>query len=116
MRSVLADLDLVLSTSRSEGLPVALIEAAAAGKPVVATNVGGVAEIVMHERTGWLGGSVDELAYGLAQYLDAPPAALPALAIRARMRVEKNHSASALADRLDALYKSMLEESSCASS
>jgi glycosyltransferase involved in cell wall biosynthesis len=115
MRPVLADLDLVLLTSRSEGLPVALIEAAAAGKPVVATNVGGVDELVMHERTGWLAASVDELAYGVAQYLDAPPALLPALAIRSRVRVEKNHSATALADRLESLYKSMLEETSCAS-
>jgi glycosyltransferase involved in cell wall biosynthesis len=115
MRPVLADLDLVLLTSRSEGLPVALIEAAAAGKPVVATNVGGVGEIVMHERTGWLGAGVDELAYGLAAYLDAPAALFPALATRARMRVEKNHSAPALADRLASLYKSVLEETSCAS-
>lgn len=115
MRPVLADLDCVLLTSRSEGLPVALIEAAGAGKPVVAMNVGGVGEIVMHERTGWLGSSVDELAYGLAAYLDAPPALFPALAMRARMRVEKNHSAAALADRLASLYKSVLEETSCAS-
>jgi hypothetical protein len=70
--TVLADLDLVLLTSRSEGLPVALIEAAAAGKPVVSTNVGGVSEIVVTERTGWLGESVDELAFGMAQFLDNP--------------------------------------------
>lgn len=115
MRPVLADLDLVLLTSRAEGMPVALIEAAGAGKPIVATNVGGVREIVVHERTGWLGSTVDELAYGLAQYLDAPPALFPALAMRSRMRVEKNHSASSLADRLESLYKSVLEETPCAS-
>ena len=58
MVAVLADLDAVLVTSRSEGLPVALIEAAAAGLPAVAMRVGGVSEVVAHERTGWLGDDV----------------------------------------------------------
>jgi glycosyltransferase involved in cell wall biosynthesis len=115
MRPVLADLDLVLLTSRSEGLPVALIEAAAAGKPVVATNVGGVSEIVAHERTGWLGTSVDELAFGLAQYLEAPPAALQALGVRSRLRASTRHSADALATRLAELYQAVVEERACAS-
>lgn len=115
MVPVLADLDLVLSTSRSEGMPVALIEAAAAGKPVVATAVGGVSEIVVHERTGWLGGDVDELAYGLAQFLDAPANLFPALATRARLRVEKHHSGEALAARLEAVYTKVVEGRACAS-
>jgi glycosyltransferase involved in cell wall biosynthesis len=115
MRSVLADIDLVLLTSRAEGLPVALIEAAAAGKPVVATNVGGVAEIVAHERTGWLGENVDELAFGVAQYLDAAPAALGALGVRARLRATTRHSAQSLATRLEELYQAVVEERSCAS-
>jgi glycosyltransferase involved in cell wall biosynthesis len=115
MRPVLADLDLVLLTSRSEGLPVALIEAAAAGKPVVATNVGGVGEIVVHERTGWLGADVDELAYGLDQYLITQPAELAALAQRTRLRVQSRHSAAALAQRLLDLYAAVVEERSCAS-
>jgi glycosyltransferase involved in cell wall biosynthesis len=115
MRGVLADLDLVMSTSRSEGMPVALIEAAAAGKPVVATNVGGVAELVAHERTGWLGTSADELAYGLAQYLEMSPAGLAALGVRSRLRVGHKNSAEALANRLEELYGVVIEERACAS-
>jgi glycosyltransferase involved in cell wall biosynthesis len=115
MPAVRADLDLVMSTSRSEGMPVALIEAAAAGKPVVATNVGGVAELVAHERTGWLGSSADELAYGLAQYLEATPGALAALGVRARLRVSHRNSGSALATRLEELYHVVIEERACAS-
>jgi glycosyltransferase involved in cell wall biosynthesis len=114
MVPVLADLDLVLLTSRSEGLPIALVEAAAAGKPVVATRVGGVEEIVAHERTGFLGESVDELAFGVAQLLDAR-AAWPAMGQRARMRVISRHSAGALADRLEDLYRIVVEERACAS-
>jgi glycosyltransferase involved in cell wall biosynthesis len=114
MVAVLADLDAVLLTSRSEGLPVALIEAAAAALPVVATNVGGVAELVAHERTGYLGSDVDELAYGLAQLLD-DPAGRAAMGQRARLRVLARHSAAALAERLEALYRAVLEEAPCAS-
>ena len=49
-----ADLDVVCLTSRSEGTPVALIEALAAGCPVVATSVGGVPFVVDDGATGWL--------------------------------------------------------------
>ncbi|MHB8620073.1 MAG: glycosyltransferase family 4 protein [Chloroflexota bacterium] len=52
--AVYADLDLVCLTSLNEGSPVALIEALAAGKPVVATAVGGVADVVDDGRTGLL--------------------------------------------------------------
>jgi len=114
MPAVLADLDAVLLTSRSEGAPVALIEAAAAGKPAFAMSVGGVPELVAHERTGWLGASVDELAFGLDQFL-GNPALMNGLAVRARLRVEKRHSAAALADRLEDVYARVVEERTCAS-
>ena len=44
--------DIILSTSENEGMPIALIEAQLASKPVVATNVGGVAEVVINNKTG----------------------------------------------------------------
>ena len=50
----LADLDVVVLSSRNEGTPVALIEALAAGRPVVATDVGGVRHVVDDSATGWL--------------------------------------------------------------
>ena len=46
--------DIILSTSENEGMPIALIEAQLAGKPVVATNVGGVAEVVLNDKTGFV--------------------------------------------------------------
>jgi glycosyltransferase involved in cell wall biosynthesis len=49
-----ADSDVILSTSENEGMPIALIEAQLASKPVVATNVGGVAEVVINNRTGFI--------------------------------------------------------------
>ena len=44
--------DVILSTSENEGMPVALIEAQLAGKPVVATNVGSVLEVIADGETG----------------------------------------------------------------
>jgi glycosyltransferase involved in cell wall biosynthesis len=44
--------DIILSTSDNEGMPVALIEAQLAGKPVVATDVGSVTEVILNHETG----------------------------------------------------------------
>lgn len=44
--------DIILSTSENEGMPVALIEAQMAGKPVVATDVGAVSEVILNHETG----------------------------------------------------------------
>ena len=52
MDEVLAGLDIVALTSHNEGTPVSLIEAQAAGKPVVSTRVGGVADVVLDGQTG----------------------------------------------------------------
>ena len=46
--------EIILSTSENEGMPIALIEAQLASKPVVATNVGGVSEVVIHNKTGFV--------------------------------------------------------------
>jgi glycosyltransferase involved in cell wall biosynthesis len=46
--------DIILSTSENEGMPIALIEGQLASKPVVATNVGGVAEVVINNKTGFV--------------------------------------------------------------
>ena len=54
MATALADLDVVALSSQNEGTPVALIEAAAAGKAVVATAVGGVGSVVADGVTGHL--------------------------------------------------------------
>jgi len=115
MPAVLADLDAVLLSSRSEGLPIALVEAAAAALPVVATPVGGVPELVAHERTGFLTESADETAAvdELAFHLDAllaDRAAAAGMGRRARLRVADRHSAAALADRLETLYTAVIDE------
>ena len=109
MEPVLRALDVVLSCSRSEGLPVALIEAGAAALPVVATDVGGVAEVVVHERTGFLGASAEELALWLAR-LAADANERRATGQRARLRTSTHHGAEELAGRLERVYDAVHAE------
>jgi glycosyltransferase involved in cell wall biosynthesis len=108
------ELDALLFTARGAGLPEVLIEAAAAGLPIVATPVGGVEELVVHERTGFVGADAAELAVGLDQLLRAPDAAR-AMGQRARLRVADRHGAQQLTERLEALYSAAIQEAACAS-
>ena len=67
-----ADSDIILSTSENEGMPIALIEAQLAGKPVVATNVGGVAEVVINNKTGFVTRkNTEELAKALQKLINS---------------------------------------------
>jgi glycosyltransferase involved in cell wall biosynthesis len=51
-KEVLPIADIFLSTSNNEGMPIALIEAQLAAIPVVATNVGSVPEVILHNKSG----------------------------------------------------------------
>src|SRR5581483_11652405 len=77
MADVLDCADVVALASRSEGLPFTLLEAMALGKPVVATRVGGVPEVVDDGRSGRLVPRDDApaLASAVASVLDSPDAA-----------------------------------------
>ncbi|MDC1191117.1 glycosyltransferase [Gammaproteobacteria bacterium] len=59
MTTVYAGLDIVALTSLNEGTPVTLIEAQAAKKPIVTTDVGGVRDIVIKDKTGLICDSQD---------------------------------------------------------
>ena len=64
--------DIILSTSENEGMPIALIEAQLASKPVVATNVGGVSEVVINNKTGFVTKkNTEELAKALEKLINS---------------------------------------------
>jgi glycosyltransferase involved in cell wall biosynthesis len=61
-KSILPIANIFLSTSENEGMPIALIEAQLASIPVVATDVGSVSEVILHNKSGFIcGKSTDEL-------------------------------------------------------
>ena len=74
--TLMAMADLLLVPSRFEGLPLVVLEAFAAGLPVVAAAAPGVAEVVEDGKTGWLApvGDADALADAAAAALDDAPA------------------------------------------
>jgi glycosyltransferase involved in cell wall biosynthesis len=89
----------VLPTLRREGMPTALLEAMRAGVPVVASRVGGVSEIVEHERTGLLvaPGDPSQLACALDRLLgDAELRAR--LAAAARRHVLQHHGMASMVE------------------
>jgi glycosyltransferase involved in cell wall biosynthesis len=93
MPAVFNELDLVVSTSHSEAMPLAVMEAMASGIPVVATRVGGVPEMVEHGRTGWLvaPGDFEDVAARSAGIL-GNPAERQKMADRARARAVERMS------------------------
>jgi glycosyltransferase involved in cell wall biosynthesis len=74
MPAAYAAFDVLLSSSHSEALPLALMEAMACAVPVVATRVGGVPELVVHGQTGWLAAprDFDGMAQSVARLFGDP--------------------------------------------
>jgi glycosyltransferase involved in cell wall biosynthesis len=72
--TIFAGLDVIALTSLNEGTPVSLIEAQAAGKPIVSTRVGGIADVVLENQTALLSEITDEKAFSnnLLQLVNDP--------------------------------------------
>lgn len=100
-----SDLDVVALTSRNEGTPVALIEALAAARPVVATDVGGVRFVVKDGETGLLAPAEDPTAFAtqLRNALESPER-MAGLASAGRAHVTDSFSSHRLVTDIGALY------------
>jgi glycosyltransferase involved in cell wall biosynthesis len=106
---IYGDLNVVVNSSRSEGTPVALIEAMAAGVPVVATNVGGTPDLLGGGSRGLLvpPGDPQSLADGILAVLRGGDD-VTRRAQAAREYVLRHHSSERLIADVDALYKHLL--------
>jgi glycosyltransferase involved in cell wall biosynthesis len=110
--SVLGATDVLVHPTAMDAFPTALLEAAAAGVPVVATRVGGIPEIVEDGRSGLLVGApptVDEVTRALAQLL-GDPGLRKRLGEHARTIYAERFSASAWLRQLRAVYDAVLSE------
>jgi len=103
--------DLVLLTSSSEGVPQAVTQALGLGVPVVATAVGGVPELVIHERTGLLvpPENAQATAEAIARLADDPVLAAR-LGEEGRRHVMAEFSLEAMLDKTECLYRTLLEK------
>lgn len=106
---IAAATDLAVLSSDNEGTPVALIEAAAAGVPALATEVGGVADIVLDGQTGLLvaPGDVEGLAAALVQAAGDRDG-LRRMGAAAREHVASRYGAARLVGDIDALYTELI--------
>jgi glycosyltransferase involved in cell wall biosynthesis len=102
---LLAAADVYSMPSRSEGLPLALIEAMFAARPVVASAVGGIPDVVTSGEHGLLvpPDDVPRLAGALATLLGSP-AERRDLAAAARRRAEQDFGVERMAERYERLY------------
>jgi glycosyltransferase involved in cell wall biosynthesis len=107
--------DAVVLTSVNEGTPVTIIEALAAGRPVVATDVGGVGDVVRDGRDGFLVdvGDAGAMASRLAE-IAADPELAARLGASGRARVIDRYAVARLVDDVDRLYRALLAETSSA--
>jgi L-malate glycosyltransferase len=106
---LLAAADVFLLTSTSEGIPLTVLEAMAAGVPVVSTAVGGVGEIIADGVTGLLAPPGDDAALADAVgRLAAQPDFRREMSRRGRERVETLFSETRMLDSYDRLYREML--------
>jgi glycosyltransferase involved in cell wall biosynthesis len=106
---IYADLDVVALSSLNEGTPVSLIEAMAAAKPVVATRVGGVSDVVLDKKSGYLVQSKDAggLAKGVLDFLRAPDRAREMGRV-GRAAVHPKYASETLLANMEKLYLELL--------
>jgi glycosyltransferase involved in cell wall biosynthesis len=109
MPDVYAMSDVVVLTSDNEGTPVSLIEAQAAARPTVATDVGGVPTVVVHESTGFVVRVDDDRAFAVAIERLADDGELrAAMGARGREHVVDRFGIDRLVGDIDALYQDLL--------
>jgi glycosyltransferase involved in cell wall biosynthesis len=103
--------DAFVLSSLWEGLPLALLEAAAAGLPCVATDVPGTRELVHRGQTGFLAlpGSAIALQSAMTRMMSLQPAERSAMGQQARKLIEQNFSLKSVLDRWEATYTELLE-------
>ena len=103
--------DIVALTSLNEGTPVSLIEAEAASKPIITTNIGGIEDIVENRVTGLLveNNSKEMFGQNLLKLVENPELR-ESLSIKGRAFVNKHYNYTRLVSDVKALYDNLLQK------
>lgn len=108
MPAAYASMDLFVLASIDEGMPMAVLEALASNKPVIATSVGAVPRLIIHEQTGLLIAPMDPQALKLSILrLLNDPSLRSQLASAGAALVKRNHSRDVMARNYLQLYEQM---------
>jgi len=102
---------IVLPSEVNENAPLAVLEAYAAGRPVIASRIAGIPELVREDETGVLftAGDTDALAAALDRFASLPDSRLAAMGAEGRQWVEENFSAAIYRERLLGLYRDVTD-------
>jgi glycosyltransferase involved in cell wall biosynthesis len=106
---ILSALDVVVSASTAaEGIPQALLQALAMRRPVVASQVGGIPELIRPAETGWLVpvGDAEGLAKAIGEALTDRTGVLR-MAEQGRKAVESHHSVESMGERMEQVYRAV---------
>lgn len=108
-RSMLAASDVFVLASRRENQPVAIIEAMAAGLPIVSTRIAAIPETVDHEVTGIVvpADDVEALASALDRLIRSPRLRAE-MGRQARLRYEEKYTIERCADEICAVYRALV--------
>lgn len=107
----LAGLDIIALTSKNEGTPVSLIEAQAANKPIVTTNVGGIKDIVIENETAYLCEQEDLNAFTeQLELLITDNKVRKNMSEKGWENVKKKFHYTRLVNDIDKLYSTLLKE------
>lgn len=106
VRAELAAAHALVLPSFAEGLPMVVMEAMAAARPVLGTSIAGMPELVRPQETGWLvpAGDVAGLAEAMIELAATPTAALAAMGQAGRARVLARHDVGREAAKLAGLF------------
>ncbi len=115
VESLLKGANIGILCSHQEGFANAILECMAAGLPMVATDVGGNAESVVHAETGLIVPPRNPAALGQAMLsLVSDPAARQRMGQAARKRAEERFSIEQCVEQYDGLYRSLIERKTAA--
>ncbi len=108
---LMAALDLLVVPSRNEGMGRVILEAGAAGVPVVASRVGGIVDVVRDGETGVLVDPDDAEGFVHAiEFLLGEPMRRASFGANASRRVGTHYSELRMVQRIEALYETLLRE------
>jgi glycosyltransferase involved in cell wall biosynthesis len=107
---VLAEAQVFALATHWEGLPLSVLEAQASGLPVVATHVGGIPEVVVPGKTGYLvpPRDPDALADAMKKLMALPPEERVKMGLEGREQVVARYSLEAILDLWEEIYESLL--------
>lgn len=107
---LLAESDIYILPSYAEGLPISLLEAMAAGLPIISTHVGGIPEVITEEDNGYLiyPGDYLELANRIIQLIDNPKIRITMSEIN-KKKIRNKYDWKVVANKISNEYNQLLE-------